>query len=236
MSLGDIITQVVEIVLSIAAGFIALLALNLRRALVDRAYKARALWTAVGALTIISLFLANYADTIYNVGTINLADVVVETTVWGFTFLGLFGWIVSNANVAIHADYFNRDALAWKRGGMIASTVFIVGLFIFYNFPPWLEPPPIANATGWGGIVDNVASDLSYVIIFYAAAVIAISYRRISDLRIKTYTKWVVASMASLFLSFVLPPFVTIVPAVLWVFCMYRTVGALAIRTRKLPS
>lgn len=180
--------------------------------------------------------MANYADTIYEVGTINLTDVVVETTVWGFTFLGLYGWIVSNANVAIRADYFNRDALAWRRGGMLASTVLIVSLFIFYNWPPWLEPSALANGTGWGFIVDNVLVDLSYVIVLYAAAVIVISYRRISDQKIKTYTKWVVASIASLFLLFFSPSLLDIVPAALWVFCMYRSVGSLAIKVRTLSA
>jgi hypothetical protein len=236
MSPSDILIDGGEVVLSIAAVFIALLALNLRRALIDRTYKTRALWTAVGALTLISIFVANYADTIYMVGPIGWTNVIVETTVWGFTFLGLYGWIVSNANVAILADYFNRDALGWKRGGMIVSTVTIVVLFIFYNFPPWLEPPALANGTGWGAIVDSVASYLGYVPVIYAAGVLVICYRRISDQRIKTYTKWVVASITSLFLTLFVPSIAAVVPAVLWVYCMYRTVGALAIKVRTLPS
>jgi hypothetical protein len=180
--------------------------------------------------------VANYAGTIYGVGTPDLTDVIVETTVWGFTFLGLYGWIVSNANVAIQADYFNRDALRWRRGGMLASTVLIVGLFITYNWPPWLEPAEMANGTGWGFYVDNVLSNLSGVVILYAAAVILVSYRRISDQRIKTYTKWVVASMASLFLTLFLPSIVNFIPAILWAFCMYRSVGSLAIKVRTLPT
>ena len=236
MSASDIIFDASQVAISLAAVFIALLSLNLRRALVDRPYRARALWTAVGALTLISLLVASYADTIYDVGTITLTDVIVETTVWGFTFLGLFGWIVSNANVAIQADYFNRDALRWRGGGMLASTVLIVGLFVIYNWPPWLEPAALANGTGWGFYVDNVLYNLGYVVILYAAVVILISYRRISDQRIRTYTKWVVASMGSLFLTLFLPSPLNFVPAILWVLCMYRSVGSLAIKVRTLPT
>ena len=239
MSPSDIATLVAEVAFSIAAVFIALLALNLRRALVDRPYRSRALWTSVGALTLVSLFVANYADSIYLQGPASqatLTAVVVETIVWGFTFLGLFGWVVSNANVAIQADYFNRDVLAWKRGGMIASIVLIVGLFIFYNFPPWLEPAALANGTGWGYSVNLVLDDLSGVVIVYAAAVMLICYRRINDMRIKNYTKWVVLSILALFLGIVLPSFSVIVGYTLWVYCMYRSVGSLAIKVRALPT
>jgi hypothetical protein len=234
-----LIFPVAEVILSVAAVIIALLALNLRRALVDRPYRARALWTAVGALTLVSLFLANYADSIYLQGpatNATLTAVVVETIVWGFTFLGLFGWIVSNANVAIEADYFNRDVLGWKRGGMMASAILIIGLFIFYNFPPWLEPVALANGTGWGYAVNVVLDNLSSVVVVYAALVILISYRRINDMRIKTFTKWVVASISSLFLLFIVPSSLAFAPAILWVFCMYRSVGSLAIKVRSLEK
>lgn len=94
---------------------LAVWALNLRRALVDQPYRSRALWTAIGALTLVFFIIAGYVDSVFGQVPSTYPSVAAGAAVWGFVFLGLYGWIVSNANVAAAADYFNRDVLYWKK-------------------------------------------------------------------------------------------------------------------------
>jgi hypothetical protein len=214
---------------------LVLLALNLRRALVDRPYRARALWTAVGSLAVVSLIMAGVVDSIFGQVPNNLTAVVVEGAIWGFTFLGLFGWMVTNANVAIAADYFNRDALWWKRGGKVVSPVLLVVAYIFASLPPWWFPSG-ASADFAGTVANLVITAIFVGSAFYAAAVLAITYRRINDLRVKNYTKWVVVSILSVLTLLFTPEYLTIVVAIIWVFAMYRSIQSLAIKVKSLPS
>ncbi len=68
------------------------------------------------------------------------------------------------------------------------------------------------------------------------AAVLVVTYRRISDRRIKKYTMWVALSILSLLVLIVLPSLLVIVAGVAWIYCMYRSVESLAIKTRNLAA
>ena len=123
---------------------------------------------------------------------------------WGGVFISLYGWIASNANVAISADYFNRDALGWNKGGRVVTTIAIIVAFVVANFPPWVLPNSVTTPTA-DAISSDVVTVIFFVIALYAAAVIALSYRRISDKRIKKYTLWVMLSIISVFALISLP-------------------------------
>ena len=76
----------------------------------------------------------------------------------------------------------------------------------------------------------------------YSAVVLAVTFRRIVDRSIKTYTKWVVISLVLLFagiFSFGNGDLANLLTAALlvgWIFSMNHSVTTLAIRTRTLPS
>jgi hypothetical protein len=236
MPASDLGLEATIVAFFVAAIVIVVLALNLRRALVDRLYRARALWTAIGALAMISLTLAEaVVDPIFGQVPSNLTSLIVEDVVWGFTFLGLFGWIVTNVNVAIDADYFNRDVLAWKSRGKVVAPVLLISLYLVVSLPPWWLPAGTASEM-IGSIISLVTGAAFLGVILYAAAALVITYRRVSDMRIKSFTKWVVVSMLSVFLVFTLPNELIVVAPFLWAYSMYRSVGSLAIKVRKLPT
>jgi phosphoglycerol transferase MdoB-like AlkP superfamily enzyme len=71
----------------------------------------------------------------------------------------------------------------------------------------------------------------------YSTAVLALTYWRIQDRRIKTYTKWVVLSIGAVFATLFLGGGeLIVIPAILWLYCSNRSVGSLAIRTKTLPA
>jgi len=210
--------------------FIAGRALILRRVLVDHPYRARALWTAIGGLTLLSFFAATYLDAVFGETPTNLTAVVVEDAIWGFTFIVLYAWIASNINVAIDADYFHQDVLLWKRGGGVAALVALFASYAVVSLPPWWFTQAEAN------IANEVISVAFTALVVYSTAVLVISYRRIADRRIKSYTLWVAASIVSLLLLIVLPPTIGFLAAIVWVLGLYQSVGSLAIKTKVLPK
>ncbi|MDA4121898.1 MAG: hypothetical protein OK456_01810 [Thaumarchaeota archaeon] len=159
---------------------------------------------------------------------------IAEGAFFGFVFIGLYGWMISNADVAIGADY-NRDILFWKKGGRNAVLAMIVVGFVLFNLPPWWFTGPNAN------LVENIGTVFGYVLtvvpIGYVIIVLPVSYRRIMDKRIKSYTLWVALSIATVFVAIFLPGPLAFVLFVAFLYFMYRAVGSLAIRTRtlKLP-
>ncbi len=229
MSPSEALNVVIFVALFVAACFIASSALSLRRVLVDPPYRSRALWTAVGALGIVSILIAGYVDDIFGVPS-SYAAVVIEAIPWGFAFLGIYLWIVSNVNVAMGADFFNRDVLLWKRGGRIAAPVIIFVSYVLANLPPWWVPQADA------GLLYDVVTALFAVVVVYGIAALSITYFRIMDRRIKTYTRWVALSAASIVLLGILPSEFTVVFAVAWFYFMYQVVRTLAIRSRNLGA
>jgi hypothetical protein len=231
MSPSDVLDLAATVLFLASAVVIAFLAIRLRGALVDRPYRARALWTAIGALSVVGLISAAYLDSVFGQIPTTVEGILVEDTAWGFTFLALYGWIASNINVAIATDYFNRDPLRWKKGGGIVTIVVILAAYVAASLPSWWFPE-ITNS-GLGGTVVTV---LFLSVTIYATTVLALTYFRIQDMRIKNYTKWVVLSITFVFLSIFVPPGLIVLPAVAWIYSMYRSVGSLAIRTRTLPT
>ena len=212
-------------------------ALTLRRALVDRQYRDRAFWTAIGVLSVFLFVGASYIDSIFGQTPTTWEGVIVEDAIWGAAFLVLFGWIASNINVAISADYFNRDALGWRKGGWIVALVFILFGYVSASLPSWWVPAWLES------IGNTVITAAFFVAIGYPTVVLALVYTRIPDLRIKTYTKWVVVTLVSLFAVIAIPntgpvwlSSLAIIPTLLWVYSIHGTVSALAIRTKSLPS
>ncbi len=214
------------------ACLIAYSALDLRKALVDGSYRSRALWTAVGALSLVSFTIAGYVDSVFGNVVTTYTGVVAEAAAWGFVFLGLFGWVVSNANVAVEADYFNREVLFWKKGGRIAAPVLVTMAFALFNTPPfWLS----GGAGAFYSSVIVPLGDATIVLVtVYAIAVLSVSYRHMMDRHIKVYTKWVALSVASVLAAAFSPSVIAFALFAASLFFMYQAVGALAIRTSKL--
>jgi hypothetical protein len=207
--------------------------IRLRTALVDRIYRARALWTAVGALTVFSLLLAEYVDTVFGQTPTTVTGVLVEDLFWGFSFIGLYLWMVSNIAVALSADFFNRDALMWRRAGRFITPLAVFATYILFSLPPWWVPQTLNT----GGLASNILTSIVVAVVVYAAATMALISIRIKDRVTRSYTKWVALSILATLLIIAVSssvPDAVVIPVVIWVYCMYRTVGSLAIRTRTL--
>jgi hypothetical protein len=231
MSPSDFLFAVGTVLFLAAAFVIMYRALRLRSVLVDRPYRARALWTAIGGLAVVSLTAAFYLDIVFGQVPTTVEGVLVEAAAWGFTFLALYGWIASNINVAISADFFNRDPLRWKKGGGIVTIVVILVDYIAASLPSWWFPGITGSAAGL-----FFFDATFFAVVIYAIGVLAITYFRIQDRSVKQYTKWVVLSIPLLFLSILVPPELAPAAAFAWAYTMWRTVGSLAIRTRTLPA
>jgi hypothetical protein len=236
MSPSDLLEVAAGVMVIVWAPFIAYRAVKLRAAFVDRIYRARALWTAVGSLTVPSLLLAEYIDTIYGQSPNTLTGVLVEALFWGFTFVGLYLWMASNITVALSADFFNRDALVWRKAGRFITPLAVFSTYILFSLPPWWVPETLNN----GGLVSNILTFIVAAVIVYAAATMALISIRIRDRVTRSYTKWVALSVLATLLvvavsSSTASAFV-FVPVIIWGYCMYRSVGSLAIRMRTLPS
>ena len=211
------------------AAFALVRALSLRRALVDRPYRDRALWTAIGGLSAVLFVAAEYLDTIFGSVPTTWEGVVVEGIIWGAAFLVLFTWIVTNVNVSISADFFNRDALWWKMGGRVAVLMVILIAYVLASIPSSLS--------------QNIAALFVTFVIGYSALVLALTYSRTRDMRIRTYTKWVVLTIVSVFFYVDIanagpgwPSSLVIIPALGYFYCTYQGVSTLAIRTKVLPT
>jgi len=234
MSLGDLLTEAGTIVLPAATVFIAYRALSLRGVLVDRPYRTRALWTAIGGFSVVGFIAAGFLDTAFPATTVE--GVLVEAVGWGFAFLVLYGWIATNIDVAISADYFNRDALAWKSGGKIAAIAVILFSYVVASLPPWWIPSQFQD-TG-----TTIITLLFLGASVYSAIVLAVTVRRIVDRSIRNYTKWVVISIVLLFGGIFtigtndLGDLLGVVLYVGWILSMNHSVTTLAIRTRTLAS
>ncbi|MDA4126789.1 MAG: hypothetical protein OK452_06275 [Thaumarchaeota archaeon] len=231
MSPSDILVLVITAVLLVSAIIIVYLAIRLRGALVDRPYRGRALWTAIGAMSVVAFISAGYIDTIYGQVPTTVEGVLVEAAAWGFVFLALIGWIASNIDVALSADFFNRDPLRWKKGGKMVTIIVILTAYVSASLPSWWFPW-ISNSPFSQTLFETVFT----LVIVYSTLVLAVTYFRIQDRRMKSYTKWVVLSITFLFFIIAAPGDLIVLPAVAWIYSMYRSVGSLAIRTRTLPT
>jgi hypothetical protein len=231
MSPSDILVLVVTAVMLVSSLIIVFMAIRLRRALVDRPYRARALWTAIGAMSVVAFISAGYVDTIYGQVPTTVEGVLVEAAAWGFVFFALIGWIASNIDVALSADFFNRDPLRWKKGGKIVTIVVILTAYVSASLPSWWIPW-MSNFPFYQALFTTVF----ILIIVYSTSTLATAYFRIQDRRIKNYTKWVVLSITFLLLIVFAPGGLIVLPAVAWIYSMYRSVSSLAIRTRTLPT
>jgi hypothetical protein len=178
---------------------------------------------------LVAFGLASYADSVFGDSPTTAEGAIVEAVVWGFVFIPLYGWIANNIDVAISADYFNRDAIGWRRGGKVLAIVGVLGGYALASIPSWWLPE-VSSSLGLG-LVDAFFA----VAVSYSAAVLAITYFRIQDMRIRNYTKWVVLSFVGLFLMILVPAGLLIVAAAVWAGFMYLSAGALAIRTKTLP-
>jgi hypothetical protein len=232
MSPSDILVLGATAIMLASAFFIVYLAIRLRGALVDRAYRTRAFWTAMGALSVVGFISAGFVDTVYGQTPTTVEGVLVEAAAWGFTFLVLIGWIASNIDVALSADFFNRDPLRWKKGGKILVIAVILTAYITASIPSWWVPQLVANVDLFTAAFNAVFSS----VVIYSIAVLALTYIRIQDRRIKSYTMWVVLSIIFLFVIILTPGVFVVFPAVAWIYSMFRSVGSLAIRTRTLPT
>jgi hypothetical protein len=234
MFVDDLFTFATFGLIVVAAWYVVFQALRLRRVLVDQPYRARALWTGIGGLSVLSLVIAEYVDTVYGNTPTTLEGLLVEDLFWGLFFLGMGGWVASNINVAIAADYLNRDTLSWKKGGGVIFVVVIIITYLLASLPSsWV--PQLSGSIGF-----ELITILFFISPIYATVALAVSYRRILDRQIRTYTKWVVLSFSGLILTILVETSpiagATILAVALWAYSMFRSVGSLAIRTKSLPS
>jgi len=238
MSPDDILAAAIEILVIAGVLFIAYRAFRLRSVLVDRPYRTRALGTGVGALTVIAFTLAGVFDSIFGQTPTTVEGVLVEAAAWGFAFIGLLVWFVTNNDVAIAADYFNRDVLFWRRGGRWLTVAGVLILYILASLPPWWYPPQFYNNV----LVGTFFNAMFFVSAGYAALVLAITFRRMMDKTIRTYTKWAVLSIVLFFGAVLLSgaglvfDLVDLAVTLAYLYSMNHTVTTLAIRTRALPA
>jgi len=233
LSPNDLLIDLADLIFFAASVIVAFRALRLRPALVDRPYRSRALWTGIGALSIWGFGAASYVDGVFGETPTTAEGVLAEAAIWGFTFLVLYGWILANIDVAITADYFNRDALSWKRGGKITAVVLVVVGYALASLPPWWLPSSFES----NGIGSDLVTALFILAAAYATLVLALVYRRIQDPRIRSYTLWMTLSFVCYFVGiFSLGSAVAVIPALAWAYTMNRSAGTLAIRTRTLPT
>lgn len=242
MSPSELLQYLTVMVLLVGVIYTVSRALTLRRSLVDGLYRTRALWTAIGALSVAVFVAADYVDGFYGAHPATLEGVVAEATFWGVGLLFLLGWIFSNINVAISADFFNRDPLRWKRGGrFVVIAVFLAFYSLAAPDTAWFKPVISLD------VLFGLEVMLFAVSVGYSAVVLLLTHARIQDKSIKVYTKWVVLTLISLvFYLFIIGTYgsgilggadvLVIVPALAWVYCVIRSVGSLAIKTRILPS
>lgn len=206
---------------------------TLRRALVDNLYRRRALWTGIGGLGSIALAVAFITDGFAAQGIGIFANqlfaFVFADVIWGFTFLALYGWVYTNINVALNADFLHRDALAWRRGlryGMVGS---IAILYIGAS-----SPIPIVPVSSAFNLIFTLAF-LGFTV--YSVLVLLIAYNRIQDKVIKGYMKWFGITLLIFVLNLVLLAANNnslITPLLLFAYAGYRTAGSLAIKTRSI--
>ena len=238
MSPNDILTAAGEVIIITGVLFIGYRAFRLRSVLVDRPYRTRALGTGVGALTVIAFLSAGFLDSIFGETPTTAEGVLVEAVAWGFAFIGLLVWFVTNNDVAVAADYFNRDVLFWRRGGKWVTVGGVLVVYTLASVPSWWVPPQIYNNALLGTFFNGVF----FVAAAYAAAVLAITYRRMIDRTTRTYTKWAVLSILLFWGAILLSGTGTIVDVVglaitlAYLYSMNHTVTTLAIRTRTLPT
>jgi hypothetical protein len=233
MSPSDFLELAAGVMVTVWAAFIVYRAIRLRRALIDRIYRARALWTAVGGVTVFSLLLAQYVDTIFGQVPNTITGTLVEDLFWGFSFVGLYLWIASNITVALSADFFNRDALMWHKAGRYVTPLAIFSIYGIFSLPSWWVPETLNN----GGLTSDILTAFLLALIVYAAATMAMISIRIKDRVTKSYTKWVALSVLGALMIIMVStavPGLTFLPVIFWGYFMYRSVGSLAIRTRTL--
>jgi len=175
--------------------------------------------------------VATGADGIFGSVPTTLEGLLIEDVLWGFTLLSIYGWIASNIDVAVTADYFNRDPLGWRKGGKWLALAAVVIAYASASLPSWWFPEVSSNA-----IISNGIVVLFFLASAYAALDLALIYRRVRDHTLRRYTLWVVLSIACLLTLIVVPVELALVLIAGWVYFMYRSVGALAIRTDVLPS
>ena len=234
MSLGDFVPYGEAMVVTAAAILIGYRSLSLRGVLVDRPYRTRALWTAIGAFSLVAFFGAGFLDAFYPATSVE--GVIVEAIAWGFVFLVVYGWVATSIEVAISADYFNRDALSWKRGGKIATIAALLVSYIAASLPPWWIPPQYQDPGA------TAITLVFFGVSVYSAIVLAITVRRIVDRSIRNYTKWVLISIVLLFGGVFttgtseLGDLLGVALSVAWILSMNHSVTTLAIRTRALPT
>jgi hypothetical protein len=238
MPLGDLLFDVIEVAIIAGVLFIAYRALRLGSALVDRPYRTRAFGTAIGALTIVGFVGAGYLDGVFGQTPTTAEGVLVEAAAWGFSFIGLLFWVVTNNNVAINADYFNRDVLFWRSGGKWVTIGGVLIIYTLASLPPWWYPPQFYN----NFFVGNGFNLVFFVAVAYAALVLVITFLRLKDRTIRTYTRWVLLSVVLMWASFFSlgPDIFGILLggtlAVAYLYAMNHTVTVLAIRTKVLAT
>ncbi len=231
MSPNDLLSLIGVAGVFVATVFIMFKALSVRKVLVDAPYRTRALWTAIGASSVVLLIIAGNVS---SVEPTTVVGILAGATIWGLVFLALYGWIYSNVNVAIGADFFNRDVLFWKRGLRVIAPVLIIFGYVVDNIPYGPGSIPVYL----GNILVDISTWLFYIIIAYSAAILVITYRRIADRRIKRYTLLVALSMLSLFVLLLVSfsGVLLIIASIAWIYFMYSTADSLTIKTRNLAT
>lgn len=89
--------------------------------------------------------------------------------------------------------------------------------YVMLNIPTfWFSQ----SSLFYENLISGIAYSFTVFICVYTVAVLSITYLRIMDRRIKTYTLWVALSAAFLFLSAFLSFSISIVPLVVCVYFM----------------
>jgi hypothetical protein len=195
----------------------------------------------LAGLGCVSLVTAIWTDGLASQGYWILANPGVATLVadflWGFTFLAIYGWIFTNINIALAADFLHRDALGWRRGGRYVMVAGLLVPYLSVSIPSSYLPISAAAQVDLQVIVSFWFGLIFTFFTAYAALVLGIAFRRIRDLVIKRYMKWVGITILAVIGDFIVMMFTPIAfPFLLVGYAAYRAAGSLAIRTHNISQ
>ncbi len=152
----------------------------LSRALVNREYRNRAIWTAMIAIALVATVYPLLFFALSNFAPSSFFQLVTLYTVSTADLLFLYAWLDSTIRIAIGQDFFHRDTFGWSRlryifwTGLIPLELLIwIGLLLPTNYPFF-----VARGLAFAGFFGVVG------------LVLFVSGLRTSDRTIRTYLMW----------------------------------------------
>jgi hypothetical protein len=147
-------------------------ALQMRGAFVNPAFRSRATWSGFLMLTILTVFVSNYAP-VSSSGVLSLVGFLPFIAL----LLVIFAYADKSVLVAIETDFFHRDTLGWRHARWPVALVFVVSLGAAI-----MVGNPSAGAPLWEFVVGQVLWLVATaVVLSYCTIALIVGARRSSD-------------------------------------------------------